>query len=68
MNPDDHTAEDECHCRHCHHSVVDIAEIIGAFRNDLEAEERTSAEEFADSTDSDKDVGIAKSVAYAVKE
>src|SRR5574344_1756856 len=60
--------EDERHGRHCHHTVVDISEVINCIGQNLESEERTSAEELPHSTYDDEDHGIAQSVAHTVDE
>ena len=68
MNPDNATDEDECHCRHCHHTIINISGVVCTLGDDLEAEQRATTEEFAEGTDDDKYHGIAKSVSYTVEE
>lgn len=68
MNPDDGTTEDERHGWHGHHTVVDVTSVVKTVRDNLEAEKRTTTEEFTHSTYSNEDVGVAETIADTIEE
>ena len=71
MYPDDAGKQDKCHCRHGHHTVVDVETAvlhIPAVRNELDAEETAESEQLAEESHYDEDDGIAKTVADSVEE
>ena len=59
MNPNHTANEDERHSRHRHHTVVHIAEVVAGIRDNLEAQQRTAAQELTDGTDNHEDHGVA---------
>ena len=66
--PDDTSHEDEGRSRHGHHTIVHVASLIDALGDELEAQQRSAAEELAHATDDDEDERVAQSVADAVEE
>ena len=70
-HPDETAAEDECHGRHRHHTVVHIeAAVFGinTFGNDTQAEEGAAAEEFTEETYGHEYPGIAQNADDTVEE
>ena len=68
MNPYYASQEDERHGWHCHHTIVEIACIVNTLRDKLEAEQRATTKQLAQTAYCYKDVGIAKTVAHAIEE
>ena len=68
VNPYHTSQENERHGGHGHHTVVDVACVVNALRDDLEAEERATTEKFAQTAYYNEDVGIAQTVAHTVEE
>ncbi len=59
MNPNHTTNENQCHSRHRHHTVVHIAHAVAGIGNDLESQQRTTAQQLTNGTHDDEDHGIA---------
>ena len=57
MNPYHATEQDERHSRHCHHTVVDVACVVNALWDNLEAEECATTEKLAQTAYHNEDVG-----------
>ncbi len=65
MNPNNTSHENQCHGRHGHHSVVEVAGIVNSLRNNLKSEEAAAAEHLAHCTHHNQNHGIAEAVAEA---
>lgn len=64
-----HTAdENQRHCRHRHHTIVHIAEVVAGFWNNLEAQQRAATQQFTNGTYDHEDHGVAQAVAHTVEE
>ena len=68
MYPNHNTYEDQRHSGHRHHTVVDVACIIDSLRNNLEAQQRATAQELTYTTHDDQDQRVAETVAHTVEE
>ena len=66
MHPDYTSDDDERHSWHSHHTVIDIAEIVAAVRDNLIAEESATTKELADGSHDDEYHAIAQTVGKAI--
>lgn len=68
MNPNHTTYEDQCHSRHRHHTIVDIAEVVAGIGNNLESQQGATTEELTEGADNHKDHCVSKTVSYTIEE
>ena len=67
--PDNASTDDQCHRRHQHQAVVQVAQTLQPFVvEDVEAQQCTCTEQFTEECYDDQDLSIAKTVTDTVQE